>query len=121
MSIFNFFFMKTNENPPVPKGLKKCGKCGEYYGKCIYKDHMWKISCKCNPHICSKCGKPVYPWRICSNYYEKRDGTCWHIPIYCAWGHRCPDGKLGQLENSHLIDVRTGEDLLHPGEEGGND
>ena len=72
------------------------------------------ILAACNPNICRRCNTPVHKYRIISNIYDQKTGKCWHVPIFCAWGHRCPDGVKGQLRNSRLINIRTGEDLLHP-------
>lgn len=102
-----------NEKETVPAGLKKCHKCGHYKGKCMQDGERWTISCCCNLQICQRCKEPVYKYRIGSNIYEENGGRCWHVPIYCAWGHRCPDGVKGQLKNSFLIDLRTGKDLLN--------
>ncbi len=107
-------FGTFDEIPPIPEGLKKCDKCGYFYGSCKYQERDWTVSCICNPQICDRCETPVYKWRIGSNQYEPRDATCWHISIYCAWGHSCPDGVKGQLKHSCFINPRTGDDLLHP-------
>ena len=107
--IYNTF----DEIPPVLEGLKQCDTCGYFYGSCVYNKKKWDISCACNPNICERCNAPVYKWKITSNHYDPVDTKCWHVPIYCAWGHICPDGEKGQLKNNFLIDPRTGENLLN--------
>jgi len=111
-----FIFMEEAKSakPKVPAGLKRCHKCGHFKGKCIQDGKPWSISCCCNLNICERCKTPVYEYKICSSIYDERDGRCWHIPIMCAWGHKCPDGVSGQLGNSFLIDPRTGANLLKP-------
>jgi hypothetical protein len=111
-----FIFMtdkNTAHSPKIPEGLNRCRKCGYLNGK--YKDDkfgMVSVSCACNPNICRRCNTPVHKFRIGSNYYDEQAGHFWHIPMHMAWAHKCPDGTPGQLENSFLIDPRTGEDLL---------
>jgi hypothetical protein len=105
-----FIFM---DKPKVPAGLKRCRKCGYLKGK--YMDDRFgivSVNCACNPHICGKCKTPVFKFRICSNYFDEQAGRAIHVPIFSAWAHKCPDGKLRQLENSFLINPHTGEDLL---------
>jgi len=102
-----------DEIPSVLDGLQQCSTCGYFHGSCFYKEESWEISCACDPNICDRCNKPVYKWKITSNWYDPVDATCWHTPILHAWGHKCPDGVSGQLKNSFLIDPRTGEDLLN--------
>ncbi|MCD6109144.1 hypothetical protein J7J83_00055 [bacterium] len=104
-----------NEKVKVPAGLKRCPKCGYYKGECIQDGKRWIISCRCNLQICKRCNKPVFRYRIGSNIYDEHDGSCWHVPIIAAWAHKCSDGVKGQLKNSALINLRTGEDLLHGG------
>ena len=108
--------MKKEENGirghKVPVGLKRCRRCGCYKGTCMDNSEKVKVSCACNPNICEKCNTPVYKFRICSNYYDEETGNIWHVPILKAWAHKCPDGCHGQLKNSFLINIKTGEDLL---------
>ncbi len=97
----------------VPAGLKKCKKCGYYKG--ITQDHRGdrKVDCACHKQICKRCGEKVYEFPIGSTIFDEKRGLL-HVPVFCAWGHKCPDGVNGQLKNSFLINPRTGEDLLHP-------
>lgn len=78
--------------PPVPKGLKKCRKCGDYKGTCIQKEAEWKIDCSCHPHICRHCNNTVFKYRIFSNFYDPLDGHCWHVNVFTALEHMasCP-------------------------------
>jgi hypothetical protein len=98
--------------PKILKGLVACEKCGHFKGDCRYQGKPWKISCCCDVNICQKCNGPVYKYGIKTNIFDPANGGCWIIPISSAWGHRCPNGELGQLENSILIDFKTGEDML---------
>jgi len=97
----------------VPAGLKKCKKCGYYKG--ITQDHRGdrKVDCACHKQICDRCGEKVYEFPIGSTIFDEKRGLL-HVPVFCAWGHKCPDGVNGQLKNSFLIAPRTGKDLLHP-------
>lgn len=101
----------------VPAGLKKCKKCGYYKGACIAASGMEVgVSCSCHNQICDRCGEKVYEFPIGSSMFDEDRGLL-HVPVHCAWGHKCPDGVNGQLKNSSLIDPRTGQDLLHPGKQ----
>ncbi len=98
-------------NIKVPKGLTKCPKCNYYKG--ITKDHRGsiKVSCACHNQICERCGEKVYEFPIGSTIYDEDRGLL-HVPVFCAWSHRCPDGVQGQLKNSFLIDS-NGNNLLN--------
>ena len=100
----------------VPAGLKKCEKCGYYKGKAESKGVMYDVSCICHNQTCHRCGEKVCKYKVPSTIYEEGIGIR-HVSIVCAWGHKCPDGVNGQLENSCLIDPNTGQDLLHPGKQ----
>jgi hypothetical protein len=106
-------FGTFDQIPTVPDGLTQCEKCGHFKGDCQWNGQSWKISCVCNRQICHKCHEPVNKYQIASKIFEPTDGRCWHIPIFCAWGHTCPNGEKGQLENSFLINFKTGENVLH--------
>lgn len=97
----------------VPAGLKKCKTCGYYKGITQGNNGDRDVSCACHKQICKRCGEKVYDFPIGSTVFDEQRGLL-HIPVFCAWGHTCPDGVKGQLENSFLINPRTGEDLLHP-------
>ena len=86
--------------------------------KGITKDHRGdcKVSCACHNQLCDRCGNKVYEFPIGSTIFNEERGLV-HVPVLCAWGHKCPDGVNGQLKHSSLIDPRTGEDLLHPGKQ----
>ncbi len=74
---------------------------------------MYDVSCICHNQRCHRCGEKICKYKVPSTIYREGIGIR-HVSIVCAWGHKCTDGVNGQLENSFLIDPRTGKDLLHP-------
>ena len=94
----------------VPKGLKKCPKCNYYKG--IAEDHrgLGKVSCACHNQLCDRCGEKVAEFPIHATVFDEERGLL-HVPVFCAWGHTCPDGVKGQLKNSFLFD-KDGNNLL---------
>ena len=99
--------------PKVPEGLTQCEKCGHFKGDCQWGGQSWKIRCCCKRQSCHKCHEPVNKYQIASSIFEPADSRCWHVSICCAWGHICPNGERGQLENSFLFDLRTGKNILN--------
>lgn len=68
----------------IPKGLRKCGECGEYKGQMIEKDEeLITISCLCEGILCTKCRKNKVH-RPISNYYDKESNSIWHVPYFVA-------------------------------------
>ena len=95
----------------VPKGLRRCSRCGEYRGYVEPEDlpagHDWfktmcagrpvEVLCICEGKRCRVCGKKKIH-RICSNYYDEKDGCLWHVPGFIAWSLTCSDclKKMGK-------------------------
>lgn len=92
-------------SPPVRvlDGLEQCKKCGYFNGNCIQSETEWEVTCCCSTNTCSRCKMPIYKYKIGSNMFDLQNGQCWRIPVFCAWGHTCPDGIKSQLPNSFLI------------------
>ncbi len=90
--------------PAIKKGLEQCSECGYFHGTQVINERGVKVDCCCNPQICNRCKKPVYKWKIGSKVYHPEQGEALNIPVFCAWGHRCPDGVRGQQKNSFIID-----------------
>ena len=82
----------------VPKGLARCPVCGDWIGRCLWPDPLkWhngptRISCRCEANLCSKCGEPIYEYRLGGNVYNEAIGEIQHVPLMLAWQHHC--GKL---------------------------
>lgn len=82
----------------VPRGLDRCSTCGWWRGRCLDPDSTWRglvmtVDCLCdNDTVCARCARPLARWRLNSNYYDPKSGI-WHVPAFCAFSHRCPDGS----------------------------
>ena len=86
----------------IPKGLSKCKKCGEYAGFIKEKDlppgHKWfktknperliKIICICEGMHCKICKKKKIH-RVCSNFYDEKTKSIWHVPGFIVWSLIC--------------------------------
>ena len=84
----------------VPKGLARCPVCGDWIGRCLWPDPlMWhkgptRISCRCEANLCSKCGEPIYEYRLGGNIYNEKIGKIQHIPGMVAWMHHCGKPRI---------------------------
>jgi hypothetical protein len=84
----------------VPKGLSRCPVCGDWIGRCLWPDPlMWhkgttRISCRCEANICTKCGEPVYEYKLSGNVYNEQIGKIQHIPIMLGWMHHCGKPRI---------------------------
>jgi hypothetical protein len=80
----------------VPRGLERCPACGEWRGTCLdpsprFAGQVMTVHCRCaNDNRCAACGGLLYERKLNANYYNPRDGQIWHVPGFCAGGHRCP-------------------------------
>jgi len=87
---------------PVPSGLRRCAKCGEYKGLVKHEDlpagHDWfkmmcpdrpvEVLCICEGMHCGICGKKNIH-KVCSNYYDEENGCLWHVPVFIGWSLTC--------------------------------
>lgn len=79
-----------------PRGLTRCGTCGEYRGRCLdphRPDHLWllPVYCSCeNVNRCAYCGHQLYERRLDGNYYRPQDGLLIYVPGIVAAKHECP-------------------------------
>lgn len=84
----------------VPKGLARCLVCGDWIGRCLWPDPLkWhngttRISCRCEANLCSKCGEPICEYRLGANVYDAVTGRIQHVPLLCAWQHRCGEARI---------------------------
>ncbi len=78
----------------VPKGLHQCGSCRAWIGLCLDTSNprlLVRVHCRChNDNCCARCGQRLYEFKLNSNYFSESDGHIWHVPGFCATGHRCP-------------------------------
>jgi hypothetical protein len=87
----------------VPRGLTRCDRCGEWYGRCLdpspeFAHQVMDVHCRCaNDNRCAACGGVLYGRRLNANYYNPRDGRLWHLPGFSGFSHRCdavrPSGR----------------------------
>jgi hypothetical protein len=91
----------------TPRGLQRCEQCLDWRGECLdsnpeFAGMVMPVHCRCDNHNrCARCGAPLYDRRLNANFYDPRDGGIWHVPGFCALGHRCADRRA----------ARTGSDL----------
>ena len=85
----------------VPKGLARCPVCGDWIGRCLWPDPLkWhegttRISCRCEANLCSKCGEPVYEYKLGGNVYNEATGEVQHIPgMFWGLQHRCGQPRI---------------------------
>jgi hypothetical protein len=79
----------------VPRGLARCGACGEWAGECLdpsplLRGLVVRARCRCeNDTRCAGCGRPLHERQVDANYYDPADGQVWHVPGFCGLDHRC--------------------------------
>ena len=79
----------------VPRGLVRCGTCGEWAGECLDPSPLLsglvvRVNCRCqNETRCAGCGRPLHEREVNANYYNPADGQVWHVPGFCGLSHRC--------------------------------
>jgi hypothetical protein len=84
----------------VPKGLSRCPVCGDWIGRCLWPDPLdWhkgttRISCRCEANLCSKCGEPVYEYKLSGNIYDEATGKIQHVPGLLGWIHHCGNPRI---------------------------
>ncbi|MBA3295876.1 MAG: hypothetical protein H0U19_02995 [Acidobacteria bacterium] len=78
----------------LPRGLAKCGQCGDWRGECLDADPTFAgivmpVHCRCQNHnACARCGGRLYERRLNANFYDPRDRGIWHVPGL-AIDHKC--------------------------------
>jgi hypothetical protein len=84
----------------VPKGLARCPVCGDWIGRCLWPNPLkWHegttlISCRCQANLCSRCGEPIYEFRLGGNIYNEAIGKIQHIPGFVGWMHHCGKPRI---------------------------
>ncbi len=84
-----------NQDNGVPKGLSRCVACGDWKGRCLSRNPLeWHLGpgpvrCRCDANICSKCGEPIYTYRLGSNVYDEDAGRVLHVPGMIGASHQC--------------------------------
>ena len=79
----------------VPRGLARCGACGEWAGECLdpsplLRGLVVRVNCRCeNDTRCAGCGRPLHEREVNANYFNPADGQVWHVPGFCGLSHRC--------------------------------
>ena len=74
--------------------------CGDWIGRCLWPNPLkWhegltRISCRCETNLCSKCGEPVYEYRLGANVYTEAIDKIQHIPIMLGWMHHCGKPRI---------------------------
>ena len=63
----------------VPKGLTRCTVCGEWKGECLDPNPLFEglvmtCHCLCDADLCSRCGHPLYKWKLGASFYDETDG-----------------------------------------------
>src|SRR5579875_2628464 len=82
----------------VPAGLVRCSQCGEWKGECLdpspsFKNKVMSVHCTCdNNNLCAGCGRLLHARKLNANFFDEADGEIWHVPGFCAFGHRCGEG-----------------------------
>lgn len=86
----------------VPRGLTRCGDCGEWRGRCLdpsprFAGHVMEVLCRCaNDNRCGACGRLLHDRKLNANYYDEADGQIWHTPGFSGLGHVCAIAKSSQ-------------------------
>lgn len=84
----------------VPKGLARCPVCSDWMGRCLWPDPlMWhqgptRISCRCEANLCSRCGEPIYEYRLGANVYNGATDKVEHVPGMVGALHRCGEPRI---------------------------
>lgn len=85
----------------VPKGLTRCPVCRDWIGRCLWPDPlMWhkgttRVSCRCEANLCSKCGEPIYEYRLGGNVYDESRDRIQHIPgMFFGLQHHCGKPRI---------------------------
>lgn len=82
-----------------PRGLRRCTRCGDWKGACLdpsVAETAWIITvhCACDNHNrCARCHELLFERRLNASLYNPKDGHIWHVPGFCGFGHRCPEGS----------------------------
>jgi hypothetical protein len=106
----------------VPRGLTRCGQCGEWQGRCLdpsatFARRLMNVHCRCaNDNRCARCGEPLHVRKLNANEYNEFDGQIWHTPGFSGLRHACATDRPSQLEGaqsssmgtSHSYDVKEG-------------
>lgn len=83
----------------VPKGLNRCGGCGEWKGECLhthpkYEGMIVRVHCKCeNDNLCARCGYPLADRKLNASYYDELDGCIWQVQGFSGLNHECIKGQ----------------------------
>lgn len=79
----------------VPRGLARCGDCGEWRGRCLdpspkFVGQVMEVHCRCtNNNRCAACGGLLCERRLNANFFDTEDGAIWHVPGFSGFEHRC--------------------------------
>jgi hypothetical protein len=84
----------------VPKGLMRCPVCSDWIGRCLWQDPLlWhrgatRVSCRCEANVCTKCGEPIYEYRLGANVYDEAAEQILHVPGMVGAFHRCGKPRI---------------------------
>jgi hypothetical protein len=79
----------------VPRGLARCGDCGEWRGRCLdpspqFVGQVMEVHCRCtNNNRCAACGGLLYERRLNANYFDTDDDSIRHVSGFSGLSHRC--------------------------------
>jgi hypothetical protein len=79
----------------VPRGLARCGRCGERRGRCFdpapqFSGMVMDVRCRCdNDNRCAACHGLLHERKLNANFFDERDGRIWHVPGFRGLRHRC--------------------------------
>jgi len=90
----------------VPRGLTRCGRCGEWRGRCLdpspeFARQVMEVHCRCaNDNRCAACGELLHARKLNANEYDETDGQIWHTPGFSAFRHVCAIGVAALAQSS---------------------
>lgn len=85
----------------VPRGLVRCGDCGECRGECLgsapHSDRqIASVYCRCENHNrCARCGNTLAAWRLHAHHFDRRTGKILFQPSFSGMSHVCSESLRG--------------------------
>jgi hypothetical protein len=93
----------------VPRGLKRCRTCGDWFGQCLdpapqFSRKVMQVHClRQNRNLCAACLTPLYERKLNANYFDLSDGEIWHVPGLSALAHECTRGAASRKASQSII------------------